>query len=86
MSAEEKGRLEKGVEKTGKVVGEGVKKGVGAFKSFGKGVANRTDVTCDKCGKVMKPGGNVKKTIGGVEHQFCSEACAGTFKPGEKDK
>jgi hypothetical protein len=86
MPAEEKGRLEKGAEKTGKVVGDGIKTGVGAIKSFGKGVGNRTDVTCDKCGKVMKPGGNIKKKTGGEDHQFCSEACAAAWKPGDKNK
>jgi hypothetical protein len=39
MSDEEKkGKIEKGAEKTGEVIGTGVKKGWGAVKSFGKGV------------------------------------------------
>ena len=90
MSEEEKGKIVEGAEKTGKVVGEGVKKGFGAVKGFGKGigkgVANKTDMTCDKCGKAMKPGGNVKKNIAGEDHQFCSEACATAWKPGDKEK
>ena len=84
--SEEKGKIEKGVEKTGKAVGEGVKKGLGAVKGFGKSVAGKVDITCDYCGKVMKPGGSVKKTIGGEEHQFCSETCAAAWKPGAKKK
>lgn len=35
---EKKGKLEKGAEKTGEVVGTGIKKGWGAVKGFGKGV------------------------------------------------
>jgi len=38
MAEEEKGKLEKGADKSGKVVGEGVKKGWGAVKRFGKGI------------------------------------------------
>lgn len=38
MSEAEKGKVEKGAEKTGKVVGEGAKKGWGAVKGFGKGI------------------------------------------------
>lgn len=39
MSDEEKkGKIEKGAEKTGDVVGTGVKKGWGAVKGFGKGL------------------------------------------------
>ena len=53
---------------------------------FLKKAANAVDMTCDKCGKAMKPGGNIKKNIGGEDHQFCSEACAGAWKPGDKEK
>jgi len=35
---EKKGKLEKGAEKTGEIVGTGVKKGWGAVKGFGKGL------------------------------------------------
>jgi hypothetical protein len=39
MSDEEKkGKIEKGAEKTGEVVGTGVKKGWGAVKGLGKGL------------------------------------------------
>lgn len=34
----EENKVEKGAEKTGKVVGDGVKKGIGAIKGFGKGI------------------------------------------------
>jgi hypothetical protein len=37
MSEEEKGKAEKAAEKTGEVVGKGLKKGFGVAKSFGKG-------------------------------------------------
>ena len=87
--SEERSSIEKGAEKTGKVVGEGVKKGIGAIKGLGKGIkkgVDKVDMTCDTCGKAMKPGGNVKKNIGGEEHQFCSEACATAWKPRDKGK
>jgi hypothetical protein len=84
--SEEKGKIEKAAEKTGKAVGQGVKKGIGAVTSLSKGVSTKVDMTCDKCGKMMKPGGNVKKTISGVEHQFCSEACAKAWNPGDKSR
>jgi len=34
---QEKGKLEEGAQKTGEVVGKGVKKGFGVVKAFGKG-------------------------------------------------
>lgn len=39
---EEKGKIEKGAEKTGEVIGTGVKKGWGALKGFGKGIKDAT--------------------------------------------
>jgi len=38
MAEEKKGKIEKGAEKTGEVVGKGIKTGWGAIKGFGKGV------------------------------------------------
>ena len=76
-------KFEKGAERTGKAVAGGVKKGVGAVAGFGKGVANRVDMSCDQCSKTMKPGGNVTRKIGGKEYQFCSESCATKFKVGK---
>lgn len=38
MSEDEKGKLEKGAEKSGELVGKGVKKGWGVVKSFGRGM------------------------------------------------
>ncbi len=51
-----------------------------------KKMADKVDITCDKCGKVMKPGGVVKRTIAGSAHQFCSETCAMSWKAGDKGK
>ena len=44
-----------------------------------KAAAGKVDITCDRCGKLMKPGGVVKKTVGGEEMQFCSVSCAANF-------
>jgi len=38
MVEEKKGSVEEAAEKTGQVIGKGVKKGWGAVKAFGKGV------------------------------------------------
>jgi len=38
MADEKKGKAEEAAEKTGQLVGKGVKKGWGVVKSFGKGV------------------------------------------------
>jgi len=38
MDEEKKGSVEEAAEKTGEVIGKGVKKGWGAVKAFGKGV------------------------------------------------
>lgn len=38
MAEEKKGKIEKGAEKTGEVIGNIGKKGWGAIKGFGKGV------------------------------------------------
>ena len=38
MSEEKKGKLEKGAEKSGELVGKGIKKSWGAVKGFGKGM------------------------------------------------
>jgi hypothetical protein len=55
-------------------------------KAMGKKAVDKVDMTCDNCGKLMKPGGNIKKSVSGAEHQFCSDACATSFKPGTKTK
>jgi hypothetical protein len=46
MGDKKKGSVEEAAEKTGEVVGKGVKKGWGAVKAFGKGV--KDGVTKDK--------------------------------------
>ncbi len=38
MDEEKKGSVEEAAEKTGEVIGKGVKKGWGSVKAFGKGV------------------------------------------------
>jgi len=38
MADEKKGKAEEAAEKTGQLVGKGLKKGWGAVKAFGKGV------------------------------------------------
>jgi len=38
MSSNKKGKVEDAAEKTGRLVGKGVKKGWGAVKGFGKGM------------------------------------------------
>jgi len=38
MSEKKKGEVEEAAEKTGKLIGKGVKKGWGVVKEFGKGV------------------------------------------------
>ncbi len=46
----------------------------------GKAVGHM-DITCDKCGKLMKPGGDYTRVIQGKEYQFCSVLCADHFHP-----
>ncbi|XUW99578.1 MAG: TRASH domain-containing protein [Dehalogenimonas sp.] len=55
-------------------------------KLLGKKVVDKVDMTCDACGKMMKPGGAVKKNISDKDYQFCSESCAAGFKAGSKTK
>ena len=38
MSEKKKGKIEKGAEDTGELIGKGVKKGWGAVKGFGEGL------------------------------------------------
>ena len=42
MDEEKKGSVEEAAEKTGEVVGKGVKKGWGVVKAFGKGCKRRS--------------------------------------------
>ncbi len=71
--------------KVGKEVGHGtvvVGKEVGHKTASGVGkVAGKLDITCDTCGKVMKPGGTYTRVIKGKQYQFCSVLCADNFKP-----
>jgi hypothetical protein len=43
MDEEKKGSVEEAAEKTGEVIGKGVKKGWGVVKAFGKGVKDGVD-------------------------------------------
>jgi len=52
MGDEKKGSVEEAAEKTGEVIGKGVKKGWGAIKGFGKGV--KDSVTKKEEGKEKK--------------------------------
>jgi len=54
------------------------------LKDTMKKMGDKMDVTCDKCGKIMKPGGSTKRNVGGQDHQFCCAGCADAFKPGER--
>ena len=45
-------------------------------KSVAKKVADRMDVTCDRCGRLMRPGGVIQKTFRGEDYQYCSQNCA----------
>jgi hypothetical protein len=49
MAEEKKGKVEEAAEKTGEVVGKGVKKGWDVVKAFGKGV--KEGVSKDKKGE-----------------------------------
>ena len=44
-----------------------------------RSVADKVDITCDRCGKLMKPGGVIKKRLGDEEFQFCSVHCAANY-------
>ena len=50
MAEEEKGKVEKGAEKTGQVIGDGAKKGWGAVKGFGKGIKKGVEGDKEKKG------------------------------------
>ena len=58
----------------GKEVGHKTASGLGK-------VAGKLDITCDTCGKVMKPGGVYTRVINGKQYQFDSVLCADNFKP-----
>ena len=56
------------------------------LKDSMKKMSHSMDITCDKCGKLMKPGGVVKKHVDGADHQFCSPVCANAFRHGDKTR
>ena len=43
--------------------------------------AGHVDITCDKCGTLMKPGGEYTRVVLGKEYQFCSTECGIHFHP-----
>lgn len=56
------------------------KKAVRTTKKVAEKVAGAVDITCDNCGKLMKPGiFGPKRTVSGKEYQFCTEKCADHF-------
>lgn len=46
-----------------------------------KHLAKDITLTCDNCGKIMKPGGHVARMFGGRELRFCSALCSAKYKP-----
>ena len=62
-----------------------VKKSV---ETIGKGVgkvAGAIDITCDNCGKLMKPGMfGTKRKVKGKDYQFCSKECADEYEAEHK--
>lgn len=61
------------IKKTTETVVKTVEKGV-------EKVAGAVDITCDQCGKLMKPGFLAeKRVVDGKEYQFCSIECADRF-------
>jgi len=67
-------------EKAGKgVLDVGGKLGKGVLKG-GEKVLGAVDITCDDCGKLMKPGMfGEKRVVDGKEYQFCSVECADKY-------
>jgi hypothetical protein len=60
---------------------EGAKSAGHKTAKAGVHAVGRMDFTCDKCGKLMKPGGEYTRVIRGKEYQFCSVQCSNHFHP-----
>jgi len=78
-------KAEHKMEDGAKSIGHKTKVGVKSFGHKTKVAAGKAvghmDITCDKCGKLMKPGGDYTRVIRGKEYQFCSVLCADHFHP-----
>ncbi len=74
-------KVEDGAKSAGHKTKEGVKSLGRKTKQAAGKAAGAMDFTCDKCGKVMKPGGEYTRVIKGKEYQFCSVLCADHFHP-----
>ena len=74
-------KMEDGAKSAGHKTKEGAKSfGHKTKVAAGKAVGHM-DFTCDKCGKMMRPGGEYTRVIQGKEYQFCSVLCADHFHP-----
>jgi hypothetical protein len=78
-------KIEDGAKSAGHTVAEGAKSAGHKTKVAAGHAVGAVDVTCDKCGKLMKPGGAYTRTIQGKEYQFCSVLCADHFHPPMKE-
>ena len=74
-------KVEEGASKAGHATVDGAKAVGHKTVELGGKAAGAMDFTCDKCGKVMKPGGEYTRVIQGKEYQFCSVLCADHFHP-----
>ncbi len=74
-------KMEDGVRSAGHKTKEGAKSFGHKTKVAAVKAVGRMDITCDKCGKLMKPGGDYTRVIQGKEYQFCSVLCADHFHP-----
>ena len=62
-------------------VADGAKSAGHKTKAAAGKAVGHMDVTCDTCGKLMKPGGEYTRVVQGKEYQFCSVPCANKFHP-----
>lgn len=74
-------KVEEGASKAGHMTVDGAKTVGHKTKELGGKAVGAMDVTCDNCGKLMKPGGEYTRTIMGKKYQFCSVLCADHFHP-----
>lgn len=70
-----------GAKAAGHKTKEGAKSAGHKTAKAGVHAVGRMDFTCDKCGKLMKPGGEYTRVIRGKEYQFCTVQCSNHFHP-----